>query len=235
MDISPIMNEPLTVNRVYKVLSATHVSAAEKEQFLRTNQTAIDELFAGKINTAAFQQIMQGRPLQIYRPFKNSLTKAGDKRILAKTLKIPLADVDDYIQEISDEIENGDVYDVPQETLETVKTYVFRHGKKDELFAFLDYELSSTADILGVLYRTLQYNTGGAADYFVRPIHRMNNKTLVTMYDIIDKNLKNAERSGNITEEDRERTAEWALVRIYEIQNNQKLKNALKLKNELGV
>ncbi len=235
MDISPIMNEPLTVNRVYKVLSATHVSAAEKEQFLRTNQTEIDQLFAGKINTAAFQQIMQGRPLQIYRPFKNSFTKAGDKRILAKTLKIPLADVDDYIQEISDEIENGDIYDVPQETLETVKTYVFRHGKKEELLAFLDYELSSAADILGVLYRTLQYNTGGAADYFVRPIHRMNNKTLVTMYDIIDKNLKNAERSGNITEEDRERTAEWALVRIYEIQNNQKFKNALKLKSELGV
>lgn len=225
--------EPLTFNKVYNVLTATHISAAAKEEFVMNNQTEIHELFRGKINTAAFQTIMQGRKLQIFRPLKNCKTKAADKKILAKTLGIKPSELDDYIHEISDDIENGYIENYPKDELEMIKTYVYRHGKRDELENFLDYELKYANDILGVLYRTLQYNTGGAADYFVRPIHRMNNNTLVTVYDIVDRNLKEAERKGDITELDRERTAEWALVRIYEIQNNQRFKNALRLKKEL--
>lgn len=235
MEIQSIMNEPLTINKVYKVLTATHISATEKEQFIKVNQTEIEKMFAGKINTTAFQQIMKNRPLKLFKPLKNSFTKAGDKKILAENLGIDPSDVDDFIDGLKEHIENGDYKDVSPNTMETVKTYVYRHGEKDDLLSFLDYELSTAGDILGVLYRTLQYNTGGAADYFIRPIHRMNNKTIVTMYDIVDRNLKNAVRSGDITEMDRERTAEWALVRIYEIQNNQKLKNAVKLKQELGL
>ena len=235
MDIQSIMSGPLTINKVYNVLSATHISASDKEQFIQVNQTAIEQLFAGKANSMAFQQIMKGRPLQLFKPIKNSFTKAGDKKLLAKNMGIPASEVDDYIHEIAEDIGNGDLSDVSKSTIETLKTYVFRHGKKEDLLTFLDYELSSASDILGVLYRTLQYNTGGAADYFVRPIHRMNNQTLVKMYDIVDKNLKDAARSGDISELERERTAEWALVRIYEIQNNQKFRNAVKLKNELGM
>ncbi len=235
MDIQLIMNEPLTVNKVYKVLTATHISSADKEQFIKVNQTEIEKMFAGKINTTAFQQIMKNRPLKLFKPIKNSFTKAGDKKILAKNLGITPAELDDYISGIAEDIENGTLQDMPKSRLETIRTYVYRHGKKQELLAFLDNELANAGDILGVLYRTLQYNTGGAADYFVRPIHRMNNQTLVMMYDNDDKSLKNAARSSDISELDRERMAEWALVRIYEIQNNQKLKNAVKLKAELGM
>ena len=235
MDIQSIMSEPLTLNKVYKVLTATHISSADKEQFIKVNQTEIEKMFAGKINTTAFQQIMKNRPLKLFKPIKNSFTKAGDKKILAKNLDIAPAELDDYIQEVTEDLENGNLQNMSNSRLEAIRTYVYRHGKKQELLAFLDNELANAGDILGVLYRTLQYNTGGAADYFVRPIHRMNNQTLVKMYDIVDKNLKNAARSGDISELDRERTAEWALVRIYAIQNNQKLRNAVKLKTELGM
>ncbi len=225
--------EPLTFSKIFKVLSATHISAAEKEQFIRVNRTEIDSLLEGKINSDAFQNVMKDRPLILFKPFKNSLTKAGDKKILASTVGISPSKVDSYIQYISDEIKSGNFNNISKEKLELAKTYAYRHGTKEQVINFLDYELSSAKDILGVLYRTLAYNTCGAADYFVRPIHRMDNKTLVNLYDIIDKNLKNAVIKGNINEMDRERTAEWALVRIYEIQNNQKFRNAIKLKNKL--
>lgn len=159
----------------------------------------------------------------------------GDKKILANTLGIKPSEVNKYISYITECVKEGLTGNISRETLELIKIYVYRHGKKNELFAFLDYELSSTNEILGVLYRTLQYNTGGVADYFIRPIHKMNNSTLVELYGIIDRNLKKAEADGNISKEDKERTAEWALVRIYEIQNNQKLKNALNLRKELNI
>ena len=227
--------EPLTFEKVVKVLSATHISAAQKEQFVVNNSTVITEMMQGKINTAAFQTIMQGRKLQLFKPLKNSYTKAGDKKILAKTLGIPPSDLDNYIHAVAEDIEEGYVDNYPKDELEMIKTYVYRHGKKDEMLTFLDYELKYAGDLLGELYRTLEYNAGGLADYFVRPIHRLNNSTLVSVYDIIDKNLKEAMTKGDITETEKERTAEWALVRIYEIQNNQKFKNAVKLKRELGM
>ena len=226
--------ETLTINKVYNILSATHISASQKEDFLRVNSVEINALFSDKINTESFRKIMKNRPLKLFRPFKNSYTKAGDKKILAETLGIPLSEVNDYITNLSEIIKSGDFKKLQNTQPELIKSYVYRHGKIDEVINFLDYELSTAKDTLEVLYNTLSYNTGGAADYFVRPIHRLNNKTLICLYDIIDKNLKTAKTMGDISEESREQTAQWALVRIYEIQNNQKLKNALKLKRILG-
>lgn len=233
MNISGV--EPLSFNTVCKVLGATHISAMEKEQFIMRNRLEIHKIMEGRISGSEFKGMMKNRPLKIFRPFKNSFTKAGDKKLLAQTLDIEPSEVDDYISEISEDIRNGTVDDIPKDQLEAIKSYVYRHGKKDEVAEFLNYELSTAGDILGVLYRTLSYNTGGAADYYVRPIHRMNNSTLVNLYNIVDKNLKDARRAGNISETEHERNAEWALVRIYEIQNNQKLKNAAHLKKELGM
>lgn len=232
MEISRV--EPLTVNKVYKVLGATHISAAQKEQFLRVNSVEINSLFSAMINSRSFEKIMHDRPLIIFKPLKNSYTKIGDKKILAEQLGIKPSEVGDYIRNISECIKTHNTDNIPKDKLEMAKTYAYRHGTKDEVVNFLDYELSTAGDILGTLYRTLSYNTGGAADYFVRPIHVMNNKTLINLYSIVDKNLKNAKSVGNISEEAKEQTAEWAIVRIYEIQNNQKLKNALKLKQQLS-
>ena len=112
--------------------------------------------------------------------------------------------------------------------MDMLKTYVYRHGSKDELVAFLDYELTQTKDVAKTLYRTLEYYSGGVADYFIRPIHRMDNKTLVKIYNVIDKNIKEAVSIGEISDADSKKIAKWALIKIYQIQNNSKLINAIK-------
>ena len=78
------------------------------------------------------------------------------------------------------------------------------------------------------MYRTLKYHTGGVADYFIRPVHKMSNNTMIQLYNVIDKNMQSAVEKGSITEEEYNKTARWALVRIYDIQNNSKLINAIK-------
>jgi hypothetical protein len=117
---------------------------------------------------------------------------------------------------------------LPPDKLEMIKTYIYRHGNKDELVTFLDYELANSNDMVKTLYRTLEYYNGGVADYFIRPIHRMDNKTLVRIYGIIDKNIKLCQKEGKFSEAESKKVAKWALVRIFQIQNNSKLINAVK-------
>ena len=112
--------------------------------------------------------------------------------------------------------------------MDMLKTYVYRHGSKDELVAFLDYELTQSKNLTESLYRTLNYYSGGIADYFIRPIHRMDNNTLIKVYRIIDKHIKKSITEGNLTDADSKLVAKWALVQIYKIQNNSKLINAIK-------
>lgn len=226
--------EPISFNIICKVIGATHISAYQKEKFFHNHSIEIGRIMESKISSGEFQGMMSNRPLVLFKPIKNSFTKAGDKMLLAETLGIKPKEVTSYVRNVVDAIKSGNIDIIPEDKLETVKTYVYRHGKKGDVIDFLDYELAYAGDILGVLYRTLSYNAGGVADYFVRPIHRMNNSTLVSVYDVIDKNLKNAKHVGNISVEECDKTSEWALVRIYEIQNNQKLRNAVKLRDELS-
>ena len=56
----------------------------------------------------------------------------------------------------------------------------------------------------------------------------MDNKTLVNLYKVIDKNIQVAKDKGNLSEETAQNIAQWAIIQIYEIQNNSKLLNAIK-------
>ena len=98
----------------------------------------------------------------------------------------------------------------------------------------MEYELSDAKTTLQKLYKTLEDNSGGLADYFSRPIHRMDNITLGKLYNTIDKSLKNSANAGYIKHEELNSHAEWALVRIYQIQNNSKLIKALEAYNSLA-
>ena len=172
---------------------------------------------------------MDNRVIQKFRPLKNSYTKWGDKIILAKALGIQNSEVPKYIKNVSEtiaDVENMDF--LPHSTMEMLKTYVYRHGTKDELIMFLDYELSKAQDLLKCLYRTLEYHSGGVADYFIRPIHRMDNKTLIRVYDVVNKNIKKAQQAGKLSDAESKKVAKWALIQIYRIQNNSKLINAIK-------
>ena len=56
----------------------------------------------------------------------------------------------------------------------------------------------------------------------------MDNKTLVKIYRMVDKHIKSCKLNGEISEAESEKIAKWALMRIYKIQNNSKLINAIK-------
>lgn len=233
MNISKVNN--IDFNTVYKVLSSSEITDGEKRLFVQNNKSQINRIVELQISSSDYKLIMKNRPLIKFRPLKNSFTKRGDKKILSQSLNIPLSDVDDYVDKIVTEMEI-DKTQIPSdpETIDKVKTYVYRHGKKEQVVKCLDYELNHAKNILKVLYSTLEYNTGGVADYFMRPIHRLDNKTLSQLYNVVDKNLKAGASAGAIPPDKSQDAAQWALIQIFRIQNNQRLRNAFKVFKELS-
>lgn len=216
----------IDIDILHKILTSSSITETQKTQFLINNRPEIQKLIETNITSAEFNTLMQNRTLQKFRPLKNSYTKLGDKIILAKALGITASEVPNFIKELTKTMTNLEF--LPQNTLNMIKTYVYRHGTKSELLIFLDWELKQTQDIIKSLYVTLSYHSGGVADYFIRPIHRMDNKTLISMYNVIDKNIELAKTDESITDIESKKLAKWALIRIYEIQNNSKLINAIK-------
>lgn len=230
MEVSAINSiTPITLSKVHEVLTSNKISQREKTDFIRHYKTEIQEAIDVKLSGAEFKWIMSKRPLQKFKPLKNSLTKRGDKIILSEMLGIEPCEVENYISNVEDTLADiNKLGFLPKDKLDAIKTYIYRHGSKDEIVEFLDYELKTSGDILKTLYRTLDYHTNGLADYFIRPIHRMSDLTLIKLYNVIDKNLKNAMKTGSISEEQYYKTAKQTLIRIYQIQNNSKLINAIK-------
>lgn len=221
--------DAISLDAVQKVLASSNLTDAQKAQYVRSNRTKIHEIMETKITSSEFKGLMKNRPLKKFRPLKNSYTKWGDKIILAKALDIKTSEVPEYIKKVTQTLNEVDKLDfLPPSTLEMIKSYVYRHGSKDELVTFLDYELSKSKDIISSLYSTLSYYSGGIADYFIRPIHRMDNKTLVQLYNVIDKHIKKAGQNGLLSNEESIKLAQYALIEIYNIQNNSKLINAIK-------
>lgn len=232
--INPVGN--LDLYKVREVITSSKITTDQKIKFIKKNHSEISHLVDEKISSSDFKTIMNNRPLILFKPLKNSYTKAGDKKLLAIALGIKPNEVDNYIKNINLQVrsmQDINTMGISKDNYEEVKTYIFRHGEKEQVINFLDYELSHAKNILHVLYHTLEYNSGGVADYFIRPIHRLDNGTMLGIYNVVDKNLKAGRASGKISDVQAQETAEWALTRIYKIQNNQRLQNAIKLKKEL--
>lgn len=232
--INPVGN--LDLYKVREVITSSKITTDQKIKFIKKNHSEISHLVDAKISSSDFKTIMNNRPLRLFKPLKNSYTKAGDKKLLAIALGIKPNEVDNYIKNINLQVrsmQDINTMGISKDNYEEIKTYIFRHGKKEQVINFLDYELSHAKNILHVLYHTLEYNSGGVADYFIRPIHRLDNGTMLGIYNVVDKNLKAGRASGKISDVQAQETAEWALARIYKIQNNQRLQNAIKLKKEL--
>lgn len=219
----------ISFDNIHKIMKSNQISHTQKAQFIRANNSKIKDISEFKVTSAEYNQIMEQRHLRKFRPIKNSFTKRGDKILLAKSLGIKPSEVAGYVKKVSNDIkEMNELTFLSPDEVEQMKTYVFRHGSKDELVNFLDYELMQSKDVVESLYTTLEYHTGGVADYFIRPIHRLDNNTLVKIYNVIDKNLGKAYETGNINREDNDKISKMALIRIYQIQNNNKLINAIK-------
>ena len=235
MEISAISSSNIIdINTIREILSSNKIAQSKKIEFMRTNNTQIKQVLDNKLSGNEFVGLMKYRPLRKFKPLKNSFTKRGDKILLANALGIEPSQVDEYIANVQDALVDIDKLSfLPKDKLEAIKTYVYRHGTKDGIVVFLDYELKTSKDTLKTLYTTLDYHTNGLADYFIRPIHKMSNLTMIKLYGIIDKNLQAARNSGAITAEQYNKTAQWALIKIYQIQNNSKLINAVKTYNIL--
>ena len=221
--------DSIDFSTVKKILTSVEITDAQKVQFIRANKSEIRRVMEENITSSEFKSLMKTRPLQKFRPFKNSYTKAGDKIILAKTLGIKPSEISGYVKNVTESLKNTDELDfLPEDKIESIKSYVYRHGSKDQLVSFLDYELTKAKDVVKSLYSTFEYHTGGVADYFIRPIHRMDNNTMVRLYNVVDKHIKTLENNGQTSAADSERIGRWALVRIYQIQHNSKFINAIK-------
>lgn len=223
--------EKIDPKLIHQVLCSNKITHDEKVQFMRKHSSEIRSTLDVVPTSSEFNNMMEARPLIKYRPFKNSFTKRGDKILLAKSLNIPVTEVDDYIKNVQESLSELNKFDfIPVSSQDALKTYIYRHGSAEQLVSFFDLELQKSNDVLKTLYKTLEYNNGGVADYFIRPIHRMKNSTLVDLYGVVDKNLKIAQSNGSITEKQNLETSEWALKRIYQIQHNSKFINSLKIK-----
>ena len=237
MQIEPITSiTNLDLSTIHKILSSDKITEAQKSEFIKHNQTKIhDAIKSMHITGAEFKSMMKLRPLRKFKFLKNSFTKRGDKILLAETLGIEPSEVNGYIENISREIEEFDDLDfLPPDKMDALKTYVYRHGSKDEVVTFLDYELRVARDKMKVLYNTLEYHTGGMADFFIRPVHRMDRNTFNHLYNVINKHIKKCEKEGLINEADSDKIAKWALIKLYIIKNNSQLINAIKTYKELS-
>lgn len=214
---------------VYHVLSSPKLTDNQKAEFIKKNSNAIKSIAKSEISQKEFEKILAQRPLIRFRPLKNSFTKQGDDILFAKSVGITKKEIKKYINSIIDcNFENQH-----QKDIEKTKDYVYRHGTKAQVIAFLEYELSDVKLTLEKLYKTLEYNSGGLADYFSRPIHRMDDITLGKLYKAIDKSLRASADAGYIKNEDLNSHSQWALVRIYQIQNNSKIIRAYDLYQDL--
>jgi len=228
--ITPI--EKIDYIKIHEVLASERLTNAQKANFIKKYETQVKSALNIDITKNEFKKLMENRPLIKFRPLKNSFTKQGDDIILAQALGIDKKDIKSFINSIINS--NFEIHNrIKQDDIEILKTYIYRHGTANQVVAFLEYELSDAKDILQKLYKTLEENSGGLADYFMRPIHRMSNITLGKLYNTIDKSLKNAAHAGFISSDECNSHAEWALVRIYQIQNNSRLIKAYNLYKEL--
>lgn len=221
--------KPIDFLTIYNVLTSAQISDAQKTEFISHNRKQIKNIMLEQINSQEFMTIMETRAIKKFRPLKNSFTKAGDKIILAKALSMPPNMIPQYIKNVTQSLNDIEQLKfLSKDKMDMLKTYIYRHGTKDQIVLFLDYELTNAKDKIKTLYRTLEYHNQGVADYFIRPIHRLDNKTLLKLFKVISKHINQAYENKEISEMQSLKIAKWALVQIYNIQNNSKLLNAIK-------
>ncbi len=107
--------------------------------------------------------------------------------------------------------------------------YVYRHGSKDELLGYMKYQLSEAKSALKQLYNIVDNEAGGLYSYFERPIHMLDNRSVIKMQKIIKTGLSEAKNQGYLTQDMYDQNVDWALQKIYAIQSNTSLREALRV------
>lgn len=227
---------PLDLYKVREIMTSNKITQTEKIKFLQENHDKIKSLAEEKISGTDYEKLMEIRPLKLQNPLKNVYIKFVDWEITALALGIKPSEVKGYMENIVNKLESMEdlkTLGISEDIYKQIKTHVYRMGSKKQVITNLDYELHHAENILDSLYHTLDYNSCGIANYFMFPHRRLDNKTLIKVYNVIDKNLKSSSASGKISEANALQASEWALAKIYEIQNNQHFQNVIKLKKAL--
>ena len=130
----------LNFDKIYNILTSNKITETQKTNFILANRVQIKNIIESSINHVDFKALMQNRTIQKFRPLKNSYTKMGDKIILAKALGIPQDKLPAHIKDLVKKInELEDLNILNPSNMEMIKTYVYRHGSKDEIVTYLDY------------------------------------------------------------------------------------------------
>lgn len=111
---------------------------------------------------------------------------------------------------------------------DVIGPYVYRHGSKEQLLNYMKLQLSDAKSVLSQLYNILDVECGPLYSYFERPIHVLDNRTVMKMHNIVKTGLKESKNQGYITEECCSEKIKWVLEKIYAIQTNTSLRAALK-------
>ena len=228
---------PLDLYKVREIMTSNKISQTDKIKFLNENHDTIKSLAEEKISGTEYEKMIDVRPLKLQNPLKNIGIKYVDWKLTAHALGIKPSEVKGYMGDIVNKLESMEdlkTLGISEDVYKTIRTHVYRMGSKKQVITNLDYELHHTENILDTLYHTLDYNSCGIANYFMFPHRRLDNKTLIKIYNVMDKNLKSSSAAGKISEANALQTAEWALAKIYDIQNNQHFQNVIKLRKELG-
>jgi len=223
LSIQPIQCQ-IDVYSIRKVLGSSTLTEADKAKFIFNNLDEIKSVLNVTLSSTEYKILLNNRPLLWGKPIKNAFTKRGDTILLAQALGIPDSRIKLYIKDVEKELtDTNEIKSTEQDKFNSVKTYVYRHGTKKQVNAFLNYDLSHTLNIKNTLNNLLSYNTGGVADYFSRPIHRMDDETFVNIFSTINRNIYAAHDKGQLTDAQALSLSEQALAELYIIQENSKL------------
>lgn len=115
-----------------------------------------------------------------------------------------------------------------QQPIGIMGDYIYRHGNKTQLINYMKLQLSDAKSMLKQLYNILDTECGSLLSYFIRPIHVLDNHSVVKMHKIVKDGLSEAQNRGFISKEEYSQNVQWALEKIYAIQSNTTLREALK-------
>ena len=184
MSVSGISHiRPINIYDIDKILSSSSLTDYDKLRFLRRNAGQINDLLKVSLNSAEYNALISQRPLLSYKPIRNAFTKRGDKILLAKAIGVPENKIEQEIAYAMKSINDFDSLNfLTKDQIKSLKTYIYRHGTKEQMLKMLNYELGTSPNVISIIKKTLEYNNFGVADYFTRPIHRMSNKTFVNIF-----------------------------------------------------
>lgn len=107
--------------------------------------------------------------------------------------------------------------------------YIYRHGSKNQLLNYMKLQLSDAKSVLEQLYNILNTECRGLYSYFERPIHILDNRSILKMEKIIKNGLGEAHKKGYIKSDTYSQNVQWALDRIYQIQSDTSLREAFRI------